>query len=81
LYVPKLKYNWLSTQQLCHDNDCKVGFDSSSVYVKDKAQGKFFLKVPVMATSTLYTLTSPFLPVLWSRLWWCLAPLCWSLWV
>lgn len=35
LYVPYLKYNLILVQKLCHDNNCEVGFDASSVLIKD----------------------------------------------
>ena len=44
LHVPKLKYNLLSVQKLCHENNCKVGFDLSSVHIEDKVTGTILIK-------------------------------------
>jgi len=81
LHVTKLKYNLLSVQQLCHDNNCEVGFDSSSVHVKDKAMGKVFLKG--ISDGGIYTLSShkpiPALLVVHASAY--LAPSSWSLWI
>ena len=47
----KSKYNMLSVQKLCQDNNCDIGFDSSSVHVKDKVMRTTLLQVPVMLVS------------------------------
>jgi len=39
LQMSHSKYNLLSIQRLCEDNNCEVNFDSSSVHIKDKAIG------------------------------------------
>jgi len=56
LHVPNLKYNMLSVQKLCSDNNYEVGFDSSSVHVKDKATGKILLHGT--SDGGVYTLSS-----------------------
>jgi len=43
LHVPNLKYTFLSVQKLYLDNNCEVGFDLSSIYIKDKQTGTTLL--------------------------------------
>ncbi|CAH9099303.1 unnamed protein product [Cuscuta epithymum] len=43
-HVPHLKYNLISIQKLCADNNCFVIFDKSSIYVKDKISGEVLLQ-------------------------------------
>ncbi|CAH9142791.1 unnamed protein product, partial [Cuscuta epithymum] len=43
-HVPHLKYNLMSIQKLCADNNCFVIFDKNSVCVKDKISGKVLLR-------------------------------------
>lgn len=55
LYVPNLKYNLLSIQQLCSDNNCTINFDASSIYVKDKAIRTTILEG--VSNQGIYTIT------------------------
>ncbi|CAH9072266.1 unnamed protein product, partial [Cuscuta europaea] len=43
-HVPNLKYNLLSIQRLCADNNCFVIFDKNSICIKDTISGKVLLQ-------------------------------------
>ncbi|CAH9126696.1 unnamed protein product [Cuscuta epithymum] len=45
-HVPHIKFNLLSIQKLCADNNCVVIFDKNSFFVKDKISGKVLLEAP-----------------------------------
>lgn len=40
LHVPEIEKNLLSVRKLCADNNILVTFDSSAVYIKDRATNK-----------------------------------------
>jgi len=61
LHVPVLKYNLLSAQKLCNDNNYEVGFDSSFSHVKDKAMGEN--SIPMLVESTPSPPVILFLPL------------------
>jgi len=41
---PKFEITCFVYQNLFHDNNCEVGIDSSSVYIKDKQMGTTLLR-------------------------------------
>ncbi|CAH9129275.1 unnamed protein product [Cuscuta epithymum] len=45
-HVPQIKFNLLSIQKLCADNNCIVIFDKNSFFVKDKISGAVLLQAP-----------------------------------
>lgn len=58
-HVPNLAWNLISVHQLCHDNDCFIGFDGLSFCVKNKKARKVLL----WATSSWGLYLIPNLPL------------------
>ncbi|CAH9099478.1 unnamed protein product, partial [Cuscuta europaea] len=61
-HVPQLKYNLISIQRLCADNNCTLIFDKNSFFIKDKASGATLLRVS--SSGPLYPLHLPSSPSL-----------------
>lgn len=56
-HVPQLKYNLISIQRLCADNNCTVIFDENLFLIKDKASGAVLLHAH--SNGPLYPLRLP----------------------
>ncbi|CAL9025198.1 unnamed protein product [Prunus brigantina] len=55
LHVPQLTANLLSVYQLCHDNNCRMIFDTSGFLIQDKVTNKKLLQGKTCSPSNVFS--------------------------